>query len=390
MLAGALLSCLLAAPGAGLDLELRTEGRQRTVAPVGADPQRAWELEVAPLGRLRLTGRELDLTASYAPRFTLSERPGERTSLLHRAALLGGWRPSPPSRLTLGLEGAEGTVSLLQLLAAAPRPGQPPAPAEPVPTISAIRYRSGTATLGLSSSASARLRLRGSVAGFVEGGATLEARRSLPQQRGGRVEAGLEWDATRRDVLATALTATLSDLRPGSTARYGVLAESWRHALTAHTRAWVTAGASLASQEAASAAARTPWRLRPAGELGVAHELTREPERLRATAAIAQTPVLDRSTGVVVDRTTASATLSAVMARDWLLDATGSGGVVVGGPEARDSIWVGELRGGRRLGDPFELSLGVRGLSQRQPRLDARAYEWAVFAAVLVRHRERP
>jgi hypothetical protein len=60
---------------------------------------------------------------------------------------------------------------------------------------------------------------------------------------------------------------------------------------------------------------------------------------------------------------------------------------VVGGSQARDRVWGGDLRIARQVRDVFEVALGVRGIFQRQPRDAARTYDWAVFLAASLRDR---
>jgi hypothetical protein len=384
--ASLLLATALAAPELSSDLQLVAEGRRRALQLSGATPEHPLELELDPQLRVRLTDLASFVSASYVPRLTLSQLPGDHVALLHQAALTSEWRPEPRWQITFGAEGSRGTVSQLQLAATTsgtPAAGQPPLPTEPLPAAASVRYLHGQVSAGVVGALEARWRLRSQVATFADGGADASAQRSLPLQRGIRAETALEWSAGRQDVLGTSVAGTVSDLTPGTTAWLLSLGEGWRHTLGRGETLFATAGPSLAIQGATH-------HVGPSAEIGLGHESPGEGPGVQASAALSYAPLLDRVSGAIVDRAAATATLAGILSDDWRLDATASGGVVVDGAEKRDGVWAGEVRAGRRLGDAWQVYLGARGILQEQPRVSTRSTEWSLFVTVIGRTRPPP
>jgi len=110
---------------------------------------------------------------------------------------------------------------------------------------------------------------------------------------------------------------------------------------------------------------------------------------LKGTLAATLAPFVDRITGAVPERVGLTAALVASPSPVWRLEGYASVGRVVEGLQQGDQALGGSFQVGRSLGDFVDLALGVRGITQRQPRFFSTTLDWNVFLALDV-HPRRP
>lgn len=376
---------LAAAPTLQLEVGLQAEERVRTLTLPGEPAVQALETELAPWLQLGLTLPALELVAAYRPLLNLTDRGGGQEALLHQASLLGRWRPEPRWQATGTLDWREGTISLLQLLAG---DGAAGTPAQPVPGVASIGYRSLQGTAGLRVDTGPRHRLQLSLAGAMEGGADLADQRALPFQHRLQAVADLEWDAGHRDVLAARLDATVADFSSGDGVGIGLLTGTWRRALTEALRFWLGAGAAVTGLLPEGAGTPTT-QVGPQGEVGAGYDGRPGGLALQGTLAATVAPFIDRLTGAVPQRLAFTAGLKLTPSPPWLLEAGATGGWVLDGPQRDDRVWGGSLQLRRQLGEYLEAAVGVRGLVQDQPRAFARTIDWNAFLSLAVHSRRR-
>jgi hypothetical protein len=348
--------------------------------------------------------REVDLRASYSPRFVLQQR-GTGLQALHRASVRGAWRIDRRWRLLSSLDGSFGTNDfLLGALAtpasperSPPQPAQPgpafpsPAPLQPVPQLTSVRYVSAEASMGLEGALAAGTRLVGAIAAVVAGGADATAQQFLPLERGARLVAELEWTASAADTLATAVAASYSSFVRNSTdgtseatdVTAGVT-QTWRRGLgrSAHVRAGI--GPTVTAHREGGS---TIWGLVPSAEVGV-HD--RVLDVLEGDVALRAVATIDRITTAVYQRVDLTGAVTWRPALGWTLAAVGSGGLVVSGSQSGDKSAAGELRAGWSPGASWELAFGVRALSQIPHTSSTRdVTEATAFLGASARHRDR-
>jgi hypothetical protein len=370
------------------DVSLATEARGRsrasTTGVVG-------EAEANPQLGLSWLDHRSTMRVSYFPRLALQDRGGG-VQPLHRALLAGTWGLDGGWSAAASADGAYGTNDFLRQEEPSPdanpnQQGQPsttPAQVQPVPQLTALKYASGEVSFSVEGPLLPRCELRGQVAAFVAGGADGPSRAQLPIQRGGRLGGGLQWSASGSDVLASALTLTMSKFETGKLDGIALVSETWRH--THRGGAQTRLGAGLGAT-ATREAGRTAWTFAPNGEAGVHDQWL---GALDVDLGVQVAAVIDRVTAGDYDRADAIGSLSWRFAPRWTLSASGSGGIAIEGDQAGDKITAGELRAAWAPGAAWELSAGVRAFSQiPHDPLTQRISEGTVFVAVAVRDRDR-
>jgi hypothetical protein len=383
-----LCSCLARTVAGAVDsgyvIDLQAEARERTLSIPGGSPSSAQELELQPGLQLSLAGRNLEAAVGYRPDLTFDDRAGQHLALLHRGSLTSSLRLDRGWKLTGSALGSYGTANLTQIVNGGPvaPPGVPPTPAQPVPFVSSIKYVSGLGTLGVEGRPAARLHLRSTAEVFLNGGADAEAQVQLPLERGARVLGGLDWNASPRSVLASALSASTSELSFGSTAFIVLLTETWRFAATQRTQLSIGAGVSYTSSHVQG---QVYDAVRSSGELGLSWETRADGVTFRTANVLATLPNVDRTTGRIVYRATASTTNRLTIGRDWRVDASGSGGVEVQGPQVGDTFWSAEGRVVWVGGSALEVFLGGRGIWSLQGLDQGRTYDWSAFVGLILR-----
>jgi hypothetical protein len=393
MLAAALLcSCLARAVAGSVDpgvaIDLRAEARERTIANPGVPSSTFTEVELHPGLELGLAGTGVTFVLAFRPDLTFSSASDPAFSVLHRATLASTVALERGWDLTAAAFATYGPASTFQMASTGPStpPGTPPPPAEPVPVVGQLDYVSGSAALGLAGALSPRLRLRSSAEVFLDGGANAAAQAQMPLERGARAGAGLDWTASPRDLLVSNLSASVTRLSTGRGALIARATEAWRYSATKNTE--LSAGAGL-SYTSSRSQGQDINRVRPSGLLGLRWE-ARGPDTTFTTAnAIATEPIVDRDTGIVVDRATASTTNTLALGRDWVAAVFASGGVSVDGPQAGESFWSAEARGTWTGGPSWQLYFGGRALWSRPNEAALRSFDWSVFVGLFLHQASR-
>jgi hypothetical protein len=401
-------SCLLRlASGDALgvyEVELRTEGRLR--APDGAGPQP--EAEATPRLTLGVHDRRYEMNLSYAPRVTWREADGGDVRVLHRAAVLGTWSTSPAWRASCRVEGAYGLADLTRLVPVAPGGGAaatPPAGAEPIATRQLLRYGSLSALLSLEGRPGPREQLRLALGASVDGGLGADGS-ALPVERDVRGAGSFGWSVTRRTTLATELRSRFVRFASGEENLLAAVDGRW--ALTLGGRdageddseadavpsagrgerrwdaeLWAAGGAGAGRDRRVDA---TRWLVAPAAEVGYRHGLLAA--KLEGRLAVRVGPESDRLTAAVYERADVSAALSWRPLRGWTVDLTASGGRVLGGDQAGQTVTIAELSGTWWPATAVGLTAGVRSVRQAQVTAAASFDEWPFYVGMRALDRE--
>jgi hypothetical protein len=383
-----LCSCLARTVVGAVDssyvIDLQAEAHERTLSIPGDAPSSAFELVLQPGLQFSLAGRSLQAAVGYRPDLTFDERAEQHVALLHHGSLTSSLKLDRRWRLTGSAAGSYGTANMTQIVNGGPEalPGAPPAPAQPVPFVNSIKYVSGVGALGIDGILSSRVHMRSAFEVFLNGGADAEAQVQLPLERGARVLGGLDWNASPRGVLASGITATASELSFGSTAFIVLLTETWRFAATAQTQLSVGAGVSYTSSRVDGQVVEA---VRSSGELGLSWMTRSHGVTFRTANVLATLPNVDRMTGRVVYRATASTTNTLTLRSDWRFDASGSGGVEVQGPNVGDTFWTAEGRAAWVSGPSLEVYLGGRGVWSLQGLNQGRTYDWTALVGMTLR-----
>jgi hypothetical protein len=232
------------------DLSARVE--LRSGQPGGSSGPSLTDMEIDPVAAVRLPFRFGSLTLSYEPRLfiTIREYPPQETrkvSYLNQGRLILDTTPGPRWRVYVEGRFAFGENDFLPLsTVAAPTPGTGAPPVPPGTTPTAPSPAPGQTTLpntrflpivALDSSAgfvyslSPRWGWRLSAGYLYSGGANVEARTTLPLQKGPQGSTSLEWSASRQDTLAVQLDGSNFRFSNGPESTVLVLTTTW-------TRAW--------------------------------------------------------------------------------------------------------------------------------------------------------
>jgi hypothetical protein len=404
-------SCVLRAATAtitvydvGLGVEARGNMDRGTTESAGGEARSSTSggaVELSPRLGAALREQSFDAAIGYYPGLRLTE-PGEFLSILHRASLDLSWRASPRTRLTANAGGSYGTTDLLTQ-GAISSADSTSAPAQAVPRLTTLRYVSAAGTLQLAAPISKHVDATVAVSAFAEGGGDSGAEDALPLQKGGRAQGDVKWTATSRDVLDTAIEATVSTFSTGQQDRMLRAAQSWRHALSgsgfrttgrstvSRWDAWVTAGAAL-SEQRGDVAGRA---VLATGEVGVNGKI--HIPQIEGSTSVALTPVLDRITAEIYRRATVSASAWWRPWPDWTLRVGGSGGVAIEGPQHGARVAAGEARLTWNSTRTWEIGGGMRTFWQRQdllpvgdqPPSRSTVQQWTGFVALTFRDRDR-
>jgi len=350
----------------GYDATVRAEGRLRALQlPLAEQTDEAAELELAPQASLRVVAPSAELSLGYEPRFTWSDRAGERTAGLHQGLLRSSWRPDPGWQLGATADAARGDLGFLELLAR-PGPEAGGSVAQPVPTARSLPFERLRLGLGVEGHPAPRLRTRATAERFWEGGRGEAARLLLPGQVGWRGVGDVEWQAAPEDLLSAAASGQGSTFSTGPDLWAMQLLARWRHQLDRET--WLRLGLGLGR----SAATRS---LLPAAEASLAGSIGPAGDRLEFRADLGLAPFVDRIAASVSQRATASLWLSWSILSAWRVEAVGSGARTLQGGQRDSTLWSGEVRGARVFRGILEVGTGVRALRQLEVRrvLDAPA-----------------
>ena len=229
--------------------------------------------------------------------------------------------------------------------------------------------------------ASRRVRVAGSAAWLIQGGADAQARTVLPLSRGPLARADVEWSATRRSTLR--LEAQAFDFRYSSGRRASVagLAAGVRTVLLRGTELSFSLGPALGRTQAEDQTASA--QLYGLGTLDLRTAATRE---LSLAFGGSVEPVGDQLTGDLVQRASlrASAEWRRARAVTLALRAVGSAALSSGSggpasPQAGDRYLQAEASAAMPLDPRSTLSAGARAASLSRPLPGQPAGQWVAF-----------
>jgi len=268
-------------------------------------------------------------------------------------------------------------------------PGGAPAgtAVQPPPTSRFVLVQESSTSLDLDVRASRRLRLAGSAAWMVSGGADAAGRLALPLARGPQVRALLDWLGTPLDAIH--LEAAGSDTRYSNQRRASVASftAGWRTRPSRATELSLSLGPGIGRAQLAD---QQP--------LTVAYVVAAADLRSTFTPALAASiggsvePVGDALSGEVVER--GSARASVTLGRPGGLTASArligsltltSGGSAPSSPQAGDRFWQGELSAGLPIDSRSSLAAGIRGALFSRPLPGQPDQQWAAFVSYAAR-----
>jgi len=263
--------------------------------------------------------------------------------------------------------------------------GGGPGPVQPPPGSRFVSVEESSTSLELDVAASRRLRLAGSAAWLVSGGADANARASFPLLRGPLMRASAEWGATRLDTLRLALQAFDYRYSTGRRSSVASFEAGWRTQLARGTELALSLGPGIGRTRADGQPATT--LLYAVG----AADLRSMPVRdLSVSIGTAVEPLGDPLTGELVER--GSLRASAVWDRHRLLTLTarliGSVALTSGtgsptSPQAGDRYLEAELSATVPLDPRSGLSAGLRAAMVSRPLLNQPSDQWVAFVSYM-------
>ncbi len=357
----------LGAGAIGVEAEVGAASRVRQIAIEDRTAIEVAELEAVPRLALRHEG-SLHAVVAYAPQLLLpfdlrsaaareagGDVVSERLQVLHRAEILVD--DSVARDLTLRLRG-DGSLGETDLLRAGAWTGLP------VATAARIQLFSARAAAGVAASPSRRITFSLDAGAFARGGADAATRTTLPLEKGLLADAALAWNATRRDVLSSVATGTLSRFTPSSTeAAFLRVGGLWLH--EALRTLALRAGLGAVGASSRAPAGDADRRAAPWAEVGLSHA----PEGPRPSEEIALRldSAIDPNTGRIDRRMEAHAAVTWRAARDWTLASqavvaavrAASGGLDLRWGEVPTILGSIDLRASWALGERATVSCGA-------------------------------
>ena len=384
---GALVATLLCASGhAGLELGLRTEGRERTAGPQ-EPPGSAADLQLDPSAALTLQDGDFGLSARYAPRLLWADAGGtlSRRSVLERGELTAAFRNDKTLSFKLGQRFSIGTTdfSLLQPAASAPLPP------ERLPSLQSLETVDSESWAEVVDQLSPRLRAEVRGGYFVAGGLTSEAQAQLPLQHGGRGKAQLFWRESRTDELGGALNLEHTILTTGRAVTVGELTSAWRSRLSRDTRSQLDLGAAFVRAFGGDSPV-VQRDYRPVLGAGLEHDEVVGPQRLTGAIKLRLGPSIDRINGDVYQRAEGALSLELPATRDLVFAARGGAAVAVEGALRGQPLASSELEARYRLSPMASVAAGARAawLGQGQG-FASPGTQWVGYLAAVLGDRER-
>ena len=365
----------IAALAAGLliDGSVRTEARGGTSVG-GEDPSSAGiSLDV----QARTSNADGALRFGLSPSAVLAQGRQVFVRGFGEAELRFGRRAWVRLRQALGY----GSVDLSPV-ATVVAPAAGPVPVQSPPGSRFVSLEESNTSLDVDATASRRLRIGGSAAWVVSGGADAEARTSLPLTRGPLLRAHLDWAATRLDMLGLELSARdqrySNELHQRATV--ASLTAAWRMRTGRGTELSLSLGPGIGRAEQDDQPATTvayavgtadlratPWRDLSAS-LGASIEPLGDPlsGEIVERGSVRAAAVWDRHRGVSV-----AARLNASMAMTSGMGATA--------PRSGDVYLQGELSATVPLSARSNLAVGARGAFLSRPLLNQPEDQWVAF-----------
>jgi hypothetical protein len=367
-LAPALAASLLAGASGDvlrLDAQLVGEGRTRALHVEG-DPAHVYAgLDVTPRITLTLALPELKADTWYGVRVLAPDLADRGADLIHQLQLKG--EKALPGGLRV-FATALGAYGRTELVTGEVRDADG---VQQVATVATISYVGAQVTPGAAWRLAPRDDVGLSVGWFARGGADPASRRSLPLQRGLRVDGSWTRTATPRDTLLTAMSATAATLEPGGDNAVAQLALTWRRRLTGALLGRLGAGAATTwSSAPGRARERRPL---PVCELGFAYASAFA--TFDGDIGLRAVPFLDSLSGSFEERLEGKARARWRVSASWGLAAEASGGVApwrVGGDALTSRA---ELRAEWTVSPRVALAGGFSGVWQRSRRPDLLTFE---------------
>ena len=368
MLWGAIAAVL--ASGLWVDGSLLTELRDGTTVG-GADPRAA---ALSASVQARGASPEGALRLGLSPSAVLAERVQLFARGFGELELRIGGNGSARLRQALGY----GTVDLSPL---SPARGAETAPLQPPPGSRFVSVQESSTSMEAEVSASRRLRLGGSAAWVVSGGADADARLALPLSRGPQGRALVQWLATRLDILR--LEAAAQDTRYSNDRRATVasLTAGWRTRPSRDSEVTVSLGPGIGRATAPDQPARTL-----AYAVAGADIRSTAMRNLSVSLGASLEPLGDALSGELIERGTLRGSVnwgrqgrlnvSARLAGSVALT-SGTGGMA--SPRAGDRYSYGEVSALLPLDPHSTMVAGLRGALLSRPLLDQPKEQWAAF-----------
>ncbi|MGC3996231.1 MAG: hypothetical protein QM767_01325 [Anaeromyxobacter sp.] len=383
-----LVACALGAPDLEARAALRAEVSERRYDPEEGDARRTDQLLLHPDLQADLVGPDARLGLAYRPRIAFIKTAGlpDQREVLHDGAARLTLLAARPWRITLEATGALGRTDLVTQF----RPGtggggtgggtggEPP---PVVTTTSVVDYQNASLILSLAGPAGRASDLSLDLTAHTDGGATAEARQSMPTQRTAEARALWIRRITPRDgveLRADALWAELPDLDTRSATGTGVL--TWTHRFS---RTWDGRAGAGAVGGWFDLADETTSDVYPAGELGLSHRSAdlRAGQDLRVRLGAG----IDRLTGEVAPEQTFELTARWRLGESFGLSALVAGGLAQQelGDTRRGNA---EVRGTWEVHRLVELDLGLFGQAQRANRITLPSFdEWGAYLGATLR-----
>jgi hypothetical protein len=302
-------------------LELSDRSEIRVRAP-GSATVLSLDAETAIRAQLALSAKDFRATLAYAPRLTLWDigGPAFQPTALQGGDLRVEWRAR--HAVVSIEEGAEyggvgfgalpvepGAVGMQTEPGMQVNPGMQGGPPriQAIPSVGIVDYLASTTTLA-SDITQRGLTMRLAAGYALAGGATADARTSLPLISGPFAEINAEWAGTRVDRPILRVAAAEYQFDPGPESMLGEADAGWRHRWSRVTETRLAAGGAVSEQHGPSDAAHTytPFPVVEAElderAVGGAHVDMAFTTRLG--------PMLNRLYGVIDERAEASVTLT--------------------------------------------------------------------------------
>ncbi len=382
------ISCVLGFTD--VELGVRSEGTTRTLAVEGSVPESHLDLTLSPRAALLTESRRLRLSANYSPNLIwVDATAGQGPNWVHNAGLATIWQANADWRISGSANASYGTVDFLAVPQTTVLPGQS---LQVVPTLSKLRYGHADASAGAAGALRRDVRTTLSATCSIDGGADDESRRSLPLLRVVSFSGALHWNLTQTGVLVPSAAASSSELGSGRRATIGSASVSWHERPSPEVEWWVGAGGGYHYEDGGGLPSGSG--VLPEGEVGFHHATVVQAEepgslpqvpqtqRLEQTIVLHATPAFDRLSADVSTLVEARANVAWALGERWILEGTGSGGIIPRSGEELASVVALESRVGWRPGK-LEIWGGLRGVYQRDPRVSDRAIrQWGIFLGV--------
>jgi hypothetical protein len=315
------------------------------------------QIEIDPLIGVSGPIRSLRITAIYDPRIFViaNESPpqeGKTVAYLHRGRLVLDGPASHRTRVYFNGLFAYGDNDFLPLtspLTPGASTGQPPAqpgttPVAPVPSPGTprlpdqrfLRVIDLDASAGVVDELSQRLQWRASAGYRYTGGGDVEARTSLPLQKGPRGAIGLVWSGSPNDTWTVLLDAFDARFSNGPHSTIANLSLSWTHSWSRELGTDLVAGVTGAHSdipEQAGVPGRVESSVHPLGGLGLRYTVLGRHSFWRNGISVLAAPLPDPITGLVVQRVGGLAVSALSPTTGLTFEVTGGGAVSVDGTQ---------------------------------------------------------